>query len=191
MEVLTATELKLRKPEILGKIRSGAVFIHPTDTIYGLGCNALNQKAVEKIRQLKNRATGPFSIWVPNKEWIVKHCVVDKKVQVWLDKLPGPYTLIVRLKDKKALASNISAGVDTIGLRLPDHWFSKIVKELDFPIVTTSANKSGEPFMTSLEDLDPNIEKGVEFMMYEGPKEAKPSKIINPVTEEVVERFLK
>ena len=60
MEILTKHELRLRKREIADKIKNGAVFIHPTDTIYGIGCNATDDQAIQKIRKLKERPTTPF-----------------------------------------------------------------------------------------------------------------------------------
>ncbi len=187
MEILTKTELQLRFDEIVEKISDGAVFIHPTDTIYGIGCNALNAKAVAKIRELKRREATPFSIWVPSPEWIRENCIL-KKGGKELDDLPGPVTLVLKLKGKNSLAKNVAPGTDTIGVRLPDHWLGKVIEKLGFPIVTTSANKEGRPFMTSIENLDPEIKEGVEFMIYEGPKEGRPSKIINLVEGKVKER---
>ncbi len=188
MEVLTRTELRLRHDEILAKIKQGAILIHPSDTIYGLSCNALDAKAVGKIRQLKQRVSTPFSVWIPSLKWIHDNCVVDKLTQEWISHLPGPYTLIVKLKNKKAVVSQVNAGGATLGVRLPDHWFSAIVGELGIPIVTTSANKTGQPFMTSVEDLDPDIEKGVEFLIYEGLKQGRPSKIVDLSKGTVKER---
>ena len=181
MEVFTQTELKLREEEIFEKIKKGAVFIYPTDTIYGIGCNALNDKAVEKIRSLKGRSEQPFSVWVPSKEWIIKNCIVDKEVEDKLKLLPGKYTLILELKNKKAVSKLVAPNNKNLGVRIPEHWFGKVVEKLGVPMVTTSANKTGKPFMTKLENLDSDIEKEVEFMIYEGEKEGKPPKIINCV----------
>ena len=189
MEVLTQTELRIRFEEILEKIKNGAVFVYPTDTVYGIGCNANNKNSVEKIRKLKSgRATSPFSIIVPSLDWVKKNCMINENINAWLNKLPGPYTLILRLKDQNVVANNIAPETDTIGIRYPDHWFSKIINELGLPIVTTSANKTGEPFMTSIENLDPEIEAGIEFMIYEGPKNGRPSKLVNVDNEKVIER---
>lgn len=186
MEVLTKDNLRLRYDEILEKIRGGAIFIYPTDTIYGIGCNALDKKAVEKIRTIKGRPDSPLSIWVPSIKWIEKNCDT-KKAKEWIKKLPGSYTLIIPLKNKTAIAENVTL-TDSIGVRLPDHWFRKVVEDLNFPIITTSANKAGEPFMTSLEMLDPDVEREVEFMVYEGEKIGRPSKLINVSKKEEIER---
>lgn len=188
MEILTKTELRLRLDEFLEKISDGAVFIYPTDTIYGIGCNALNKKSVEKIRKLKIRESSPFSVWVPSPEWIEKNCVLDQKSREAVGQFPGPVTLILKIKDKKSLADNVIPGIKNLGVRIPDHWFSKVVEKLSLPIITTSANKTGRPFMTSIENLDPEIKEKVEFMIYEGPKEGKPSKIINLMEGGVEER---
>ena len=178
MEVLTRTELKLREKEIIQKIQDGSIFIYPTDTIYGIGCNALNEESVQKIRKMKGRPGSPLSIWVPSKEWITKNCDMP---DVWLDKLPGPYTLIVPIKNELMGVSK-----ETIGVRLPDHWFHSIVEKVGVPIITTSANRLGQRFMTSIENFDKNI--NVEFLIYEGEKLARPSKIINLTTNETKER---
>ncbi len=188
MEILTKTELRLRRDEIIQKIKSGAIFIHPTDTIYGVGCNALISSSVGKIRILKERPTTPFSIWVPSLQWIRDNCTLSQEGNEWLKKLPGPYTLILPLKNKNVVASNLAPGLNALGIRYPDHWLSKIVEAVRVPIVTTSANKHGKPFMTSLENLDAEIEQGIDFMIYEGPKEGKPSKIIDLVEGKIKER---
>lgn len=188
MEILTKSELVLKAGEIIKKIKAGAVFIHPTDTIYGLGCNALDEKAVKKIRELKQRPNTPFSVIAPSLDWITQNCQITKKDQKWLEKLPGPYTLIVKLKNKSAVAKNVTPGQTTIGVRLPDHWFSGLVQEMNVPFITTSVNKSGQSFMTTKEDLDEGIKRGVDFLIYEGEKRGRPSKIVNLVQEEVIER---
>ena len=188
MKTQTKVELQLHFPEIAEQIKAGAVFIYPTDTIYGIGCSALNEKSVDKIRKLKERPANPFSIIVPSKEWITENCIVPKEGKEWLAKLPGPYTLIFKLKNKKAIAQSVNANQETIGVRLPDHWFSEVVQELGFPIVTTSANRAARPFMTSLEDLDQTIEDNIDFIIYEGEKKGRPSKIINLVEGKIKER---
>jgi L-threonylcarbamoyladenylate synthase len=188
MKVIVRDDLEIELPEVLSKIKQGDVFIHPTDTIYGLGCDATNEAAVAKIQKLKGRNGKPFSIWVPSLDWIRTNCVVNDKVETWLEKLPGPYTLILKLKYKDVIATNVNHGLDTIGIRYPDHWFGKVVEKYGTPIVTTSANKAGEAFMTKIENLDQEIEIGVSFVVYEGEKKLRPSRVVNIENEEVIQR---
>lgn len=179
METLTKSELAIRHEEIMERIVGGEVFIHPTDTIYGLGCNALDEKAVKSIRELKERTKTPFSVWAPSKKWIEDNCELGEEGQKWLEELPGPYTLVLKIKNKKAVAPSVHPTNGTMGVRLPDHWFSAVVGRLGVPIVTTSANRMGRAFMTSIENMDPEVKRGVRFIIYEGEKKGRPSKIIN------------
>lgn len=179
MRIFTKREVELSIREVVAMVDDGAVFIYPTDTIYGLGCNAMDEAAVAKIRYLKNRQDIAMSIIAPSKEWIKNNCEITKEAAEWLDKLPGPYTLILNLKDKKAIANNVCPKDDTVGVRIPDHWISRFVEVLDIPIITTSANVTGKGFMTSTEDLDKDIKKGLQFVVYEGEKKGRPSQIVN------------
>lgn len=185
MEVLSKEETKVKASEIRKAITQGAIFIHPTDTIYGLGCDATNDKAVSRIREIKNRFKRPFSVIAPSKEWIKENCEITKNAEEWLEKLPGPYTLILNLKNKEAVSENANMGMDTIGVRIPEHWVSHIVSAIGVPIITTSANKVDEDFMTTLEDLDPEIKAKVDFIIYEGEKKGMPSKLVHLDKEEV------
>ena len=188
MRILNFDEFKLEKESLINAIIEGALFIHPTDTIYGIGCNAELSDSVKKIRQIKGRATSPFSVIAPSLEWIHKNCVVAKEGEEWLSRLPGPYTLIFKLKNN-CVAKEVNPGLKTLGIRMPNHWIMKSVAEAEVPVVTTSVNRSNEDYMTSLEDLDPAIKKSIDFALYEGAKEGRPSKIIDLAeTLKVIER---
>ncbi|MFT4303142.1 MAG: L-threonylcarbamoyladenylate synthase [Candidatus Woesearchaeota archaeon] len=176
-------EFELKTDAIVDKILQGSIFIHPTDTIYGLGCDATNSESVKKIREMKARYTRPFSILAPDKTWIRENCEVDDKVIEWIKKLPGPYTLILKLKDKNAIAKEVNNGLDTIGVRIIDHWFQKGCELLGKPIVTTSANVIGSDFMTSIENLDSDIKSKTDFIIYEGEKLGRPSTIVDLTKE--------
>jgi len=179
MEVLTKEEVELRKHELAERILKGAIFIHPTDTIYGLGCNALLPEAVKKIRELKNAHEQPFSVIAPSKTWIELNCIISEKAAKWLERLPGPYTLILPLKNEKAIAREVNNGIGTLGVRIPKHWISEFVSFLGFPVITTSVNKAGSAFMTSLENLDHDIKAHVDFIIYDGELFGKPSTIVH------------
>ena len=179
MKVYTKDEFYSKKNVLLKKIKEGAVFIYPTDTIYGIGCDARNFESVKKIYELKETRNMPFSVIAPSKKWIIENCDIDSLSESWLKKLPGPYTIILRLKNKKGISKNVILDKSTLGVRLPKHWISEVVEKLGFPIVTTSANKTGYPFMKTIKNLDSDIKEKVDFIIYEGEKENRPSTIIN------------
>lgn len=185
MRILTKEEFEFWKIEFTKHIKEGAVFIHPTDTIYGLGCDATNEEAVKNLRHIKHRDEKPFSIIAPSFEWIYDNCVVSAAAREMLEKFPGPYTMIFQLKNKKAIAGSTNCGLPTIGIRIPNHWISQVVKELGFPVVTTSANISGKEYMTSLDDLDPKLHEEINFVLWDGEKAGRASTIINLAQETV------
>lgn len=190
MEIINRQELCLRRDEFFGRVQKGSVFIHPTDTIYGLGCDATNSVAVKRLREIKHRSSIPFSVIAPSKQWIRNNCIINKVAEEWLDKLPGPYTFLLKLSNPLAVSEEVNLGSETLGVRIPRHWFSKVVEALGVPVVTTSANISGNNFMTSIDNLDSRIALRMDFAIYEGEKRGKPSTIVNLVEEyvKVIER---
>ncbi|MBR9691370.1 threonylcarbamoyl-AMP synthase [Candidatus Woesearchaeota archaeon] len=188
MQVITRAEAKLRRGEIRERILNGEIFIHPTDTIYGLGCNALDSKAVKKLREIKQRPDTPFSVIVPSKEWVEENCELGKEAKDWLGKIPGPYTLIVNTKDSP-VAPEVAPNKNSLGVRMPEHWISSLIAWIGIPIITTSVNTTDEPYMTKIEDLDldinENIRHKIGFVLYEGEKPGRPSKIVHLEGDEV------
>lgn len=162
--------------EILEAIKSGKIIIYPTDTIYGIGCNALNENSVKKIREIKKRDEGkPFSVIAPNIKWIKENCIV--KHSEFLEKLPGPFTFIFLKKNPKQFSSTSSG--ETIGVRIPLHPFSKLIEKVNVPFVTTSVNVSGQPNATSLKNIPKNILEKVDIVIDAGDLNNPPSTIYN------------
>lgn len=184
MRLIIPEEFKADKLRLLREFKK-SVFIYPTDTIYGIGCDATDGVLIEKIRDLKGRADMPFSVIAPNKEWIREVCEITSEAEKWLDKLPGPYTLILRLKKPEEISYSVNNGSNTLGVRIPDHWISNIVAELKIPIVTTSANRTGEDHMNDIDSLSPILKKGVDFVLYEGEVKGSPSTLVHLEGDEV------
>jgi len=185
MRVISKEIYEKEKQQLLSRIQEGAVFIYPTDTIYGIGCDATDPEAVMTLRRIKKRDKKPFSVIAPSKIWITQNCHVPDKT--WLDKLPGPYTFILRLKNKDAVCSEVNPlDNGTLGVRIPNHWIREIPALLGSPLVTTSANILGEDFMTNLEDLNETVNNEVDFIIYEGEKKQRPSKIVDMTKEKVI-----
>ena len=158
---------------IVSKI-SNKIFIYPTDTIYGIGSNAENIKNSEQIRKIKGRDNKPFSIIAPSMKYILKNCEVNKNI---LKKyLPGPYTLILKKKDKNFLR-HIS-GTEYIGIRIPEHPFTKLLQKTRKPIITTSVNLSGKKPADSIKEINKKILNNVDFIIDAGKLQGNPSTII-------------
>lgn len=187
MNVIAAVNFRNNRRSYYQKIKQGAVFIYPTDTIYGIGCDATNQKAVLKIRRLKQRNTKPFSIIAPSKHWIRENCVVSKSADKWLKKLPGPYTLLLPLKNKNAVAKAVTNS-NIIGVRIPNNWSKNIARSLKKPVVSTSANITSRKHMTTVKDLERSIAEGVDFIVDEGRKRGRPSTIIDTINDVLKKR---
>jgi L-threonylcarbamoyladenylate synthase len=154
------------------------LFIYPTDTVYGLGCDARDEELVQELRRLKHRPTQPFSIIAPSVDWVKEHCIIDRNASSWLKRLPGPYTLVLKLKDG-AVARSVNPLGDTIGVRLPNHWMSGIVRKLGYPIVTTLVNPDGDVLMTSKDEVDPIVQRAVFAMIDEGLLHGIPSTVVD------------
>ena len=102
-------------------LKAGGIVIYPTETVYGLGVDATNQKAVNKLLRYKTRREGkPISIVVTNKEMAAKYIKLNNQARKIIDRmLPGPYTVVANSLNK--LAKGIRSEYGTLGIRIPDH----------------------------------------------------------------------
>jgi L-threonylcarbamoyladenylate synthase len=171
-----------QNPEIIERIKT-SIFVYPTDTIYGIGCDARNEELVARIREIKKRNDVPFSIITPSKDLIRAHCEMTPEIEQGLEKLPGPYTLILPVK-KPFVAKNVSFDGKSIGVRMIDSWFQEIVTRFNFPVITTSVNVHRKPHMTSVKDIDKDIKKEVDFIIDDGEHFKRPSQLINFIQQE-------
>ena len=144
--------------ETTAKILEGReVVVYPTDTLYGLGANALDEDAVLKVYKIKKRdRNNPLPIIAKDIKMVKRIACVDLKVEKILNKIwPGPITIVLRKKD---IVSYILTGNgETVAVRISDNEFiSALMDKIDFPITATSANISGEK---NLPDPDKIISK--------------------------------
>ncbi len=159
---------------ITKSVLQGKIFIYPTDTIYGLGCNALDESAVQKIKKIKGRdEKKPLSIIAPSIFWIKENFIVDVNLAKYF---PGPYTVILKKKNPEFLKW-ISTG-ESIGIRIPDNIFCKKIQKAGVPFVTTSVNISGEKPITNISELSDKIKKQVDIIIDADIVNGKPSTLI-------------
>tara|TARA_Y100000310_G_C20573514_1_gene759282 strand:+ start:776 stop:1288 length:513 start_codon:yes stop_codon:yes gene_type:complete len=160
--------------DLQNKIKQGKVFIYPTDTIYGLGCDATNEKSVNKIKKIKFRDKNkPLSIIAPSIKWIKENCIVDVNLEKYL---PGPYTLILKKKNKDFL-KHVS-DTDSLGVRIPDSEICNEIQKNNLPFITTSVNLSGEDFVINIKEISPDILEKVDEIIDIGELNGNPSTLV-------------
>jgi len=161
--------------DFIEDIKHGAIFIYPTDTIYGLGCDATNIESVNLIKEIKYKDKDkPISIIAPSIEWIKENCIVeDEQLEKYL---PGPYTLLLKKKNPEFL-KHISSN-ENLGIRIPDCEFTKLVEKANVPFITTSVNLQGEPFAIKISDIDHKIIDAVDIVIGVGKLDGRPSTLI-------------
>ncbi|MFV2041221.1 MAG: L-threonylcarbamoyladenylate synthase [Candidatus Hydrothermarchaeales archaeon] len=159
-------------------IREGGLVVYPTDTLYGLGCSALDETAVQRVFEVKKRDfTSPLSIAVCDLKMLRRHASFDNQaMRVMGCFLPGPVTFVLR---KKNLPDVLTGGRENVGVRIPENRAAlKLVMEACVPIVSTSANISGRsPPQTAKEALEQL--PGVDLILDAGRITGLPSTIID------------
>lgn len=129
----------------LAVLKSGGVIIYPTDTIYGLGANACDPRAIELVFKIKSRSLAkPLPIIVRSLLWAKELAFIHPKLEKVLTQIwPGPTTVI--LPKKQILPQIVTANQSTVGIRVPNHIFTeKLLAKFGYPLTATSANLSGE-----------------------------------------------
>ena len=134
--------------------KNGGLVAFPTETVYGLGTNALNEQAVKRLFKVKQRPPdNPVSILISNFGMIGTLAEINNIAKKLIDEFfPGPITII--MKKKKIVPSIVTANTDKVAIRMPDHKIAlKIVELAETPLATPSANLSGKPSPTKAEHV--------------------------------------
>ncbi|HEX8562905.1 MAG TPA: L-threonylcarbamoyladenylate synthase [Flavobacterium sp.] len=162
-------------------IQNGGIILYPTDTVWGIGCDATNAEAVAKIYKLKQRAETQSMIVLMNGEKMLYNVFKEIPEVAWqiLDLSEKPTTLI--LDNPRNVARNLIATDKSLGIRLVKEPFCyKLLERMKKPLVSTSANISGKPTPMSFKEIDPQIIKGVDYVvnLHHDKIAGKPSTII-------------
>ena len=168
--------------EAVKVLRAGGLILYPTDTVWGIGCDATNEEAVQRIYTLKQSE---------NKHAMLVLCPSADEIVRYVNRAPGiafevmematsPLTLI--LPGAVGVAKNLIPDEGTLGVRVPDHAFCQhLLRKLGRPLVSTSANISGEKTPRTLSEITPEIVAGVDYVVnprFEGRPTGKSSLII-------------
>ena len=172
--------------QIAAKLRSGAVICYPTDTVYGIGCDIFNQKAIKKIYQIKKRAKHkPFSFMCSGLKNVSDYGHVSNTAyRIMRKALPGPFTFV--LSALKIVPKIMMTNQKTVGIRVPDNNIClSLIEELGNPIVTTSAilDKEGDPLSEAYE-FDEMLGNMVDLVIDGGMVFPDPSTIVSFTGEE-------
>ena len=153
--------------EVKRVLDNGGIIIMPTDTVYGIACNCFNERAIEKLFDIKTRARyKPINVLtdsVDKMNQVAKN--ISKKEQELIDKyMPGSLTIIFDKKDD--VPKILTGGLETIGIRIPnDARALSILKSVDYPLATTSANISGQPDGVKIEDFIREFDGKVDIII--------------------------
>ena len=152
-------------------LRDGGLVGIPTETVYGLGANALDGTAVKRIFEAKGRPQdNPLIIHVTGAQWLPRYCAdVPPLAYVLARKFwPGPLTMI--LKRRPIIPDETTAGLDTVAVRCPNHPVTlAIIREAGIPIAAPSANLSGRPSCTTAQDVLEDMDGRISGVVDGGP----------------------
>ncbi|MFW8600039.1 L-threonylcarbamoyladenylate synthase [Desulfobacterota bacterium M19] len=174
--------------QVADRLRRGDVICYPTDTIYGIGCDIFNQKAVKRIHQLKRRPTHkPFSFMCSSLKNVSQYCHISNQAYRLMKRhLPGAYTFI--LPTMKMVPRIMTSKQKTVGIRVPDNNIClALVEALGNPILTTSAilDEDERPAAEAYE-LEEKLANVVDLIIDGGSIYPEPSTVISLTKAEPV-----
>ncbi len=165
-------------------LREGGVIVYPTDTIYGIGCDIMNKKAIEKVYRIKNRdKKKPFSFICSDLKNISDYAKVSNYAYKTMKRLlPGPYTFI--LEGSRMVPKIMLTKRKTAGIRVPDHEIClNLVQELGHPIISTSASLPGGEILLDPSLLHDHFGASVDLVIDGGPVSDEPSSVVSLIDD--------
>ncbi len=152
--------------QALKVLKEGGVILYPTDTIWGLGCDATNEEAVKKIYEIKRRADSKSLVLLAcDMDMVARHVKQIPSIAIDLvDVNDRPMTIIY--PEGQYLAPNVLAEDGSVGIRIPMNSFCvELVRRLRRPVVSTSANISGEPSPVGFDEIPQEIKSAVDYIV--------------------------
>ncbi len=172
--------------ETVNALKNGGICVYPTETCYGLGCDATNEKAIKKLRKIKKmNDEKKISIIVSSLEMIKKYGRVTKRVEKIVNLfMPAPLTLVIR--KKKSIPDILNK--DEIAFRIPNNLVAlRLVKEFEKPITTTSANITTKPSIYTFDKIRKVFEGKVDIILDGGDLPLEPPSTIVDMTKRKAE----
>ncbi len=167
-------------------LRTGGIVIYPTDTVYGMGCDLLNRRALERIYQIKKiPRRKPLSFICSDLAQITEYAILTNAAFKMMRRLtPGPFTFI--LKATKLVPKMMMSRQKTVGIRVPDNDIClELVRRLGHPIVNTSASDSLDEVVSDPDAIMDSFPQ-VDLMLTTGLLESEPSTVVDFTGDEPI-----
>jgi L-threonylcarbamoyladenylate synthase len=169
-------------------IEAGELVVYPTETVYGLGADALDADAVERAFEAKGRdRSNPMSLGVPDVETARQYVDPTEEELAFMRRfLPGPVTVVC--ERRSAVPDALTAGKDRVGVRIPDHDLALELLERAAPVTATSANVSGRESVLRAEDVDEEIREAAAVVLDGGETDGTESTVVDVAAGEIHRR---
>ena len=179
---------------IAGYLKSGKVIAYPTDTVYGLGCDARDVAAITRVNKIKGeKGKKPLLVLISDFKMLKKYCFVNTLQMEYLKSVwekPHPSLSLVRrgvlrpvtviLKRRPILPDELTGGLNSIAIRLPKNDFLiKIINQAGFPVVSTSLNKKGGKPLLEVKNLEKYFKYLPDLAVDAGTLKGKPSRLVD------------
>ncbi len=155
-------------------LRNGGLVAFPTETVYGLGADARDERAVARIFAAKGRPSfNPLIVHVKSTEAVLEHAEMDERAHLLARHFwPGALTLVLKRRDDTTLSKLVSAGLDSVAMRVPDHNVSnQLLGVSEIPLAAPSANRSGKISPTQAHHVSDSLGQNVDLILDGGPTE--------------------
>ncbi|MFB6361923.1 MAG: L-threonylcarbamoyladenylate synthase [Halobacteriales archaeon] len=169
-------------------VRDGKLVVYPTETVYGLGADALDPASVERVFEAKDRpADQPVSLAVPSVEAALNYVTTEERTRAFMSAfLPGPVTVVA--PKTQAVPDGLTADRDRVGVRVPDHPVALALLERVSPLTATSANISGTASVRAPDELSPALRAAVAVVLDGGQTPGGGSTVVDPARAEIHRR---
>lgn len=174
--------------KIAKEIKKGNLVIIPTDTVYGISADMTNENAINKVYICKQREKNkPLILLVSNKEMLKKYTknLTPLEKEIIQKYLPGKLTILLPKNDN--VSAKITAGSNLVAVRMPNNnELIQIIEKVGSPIISTSANISGEKTITNPKEIDKELLKYISYVEGAGTINNEPSSIIKIENEKII-----
>ena len=176
---------KMDKQEIINILMTGGILAFPTDTVFGLAC-AMDKDAIRKVYKAKGRDFAkPLPVMCDGPEMIRRIAVVNKQAERIMERfMPGALTMV--FEKREDLDECFTQGMKTVGIRVPDdEWILDLIRQLDRPIMVTSANISGNGSLLKWKDVYACMHGKINGIVTEDARGDQASTIIDVTSDEI------